>query len=211
MSPAEEAGCWADRTPTNRWRLVRHHLPLMMLLAGRYADWLAADMGGRAHAYDAYMEAAVDVLWRATAKWDPARGPFGTYVAGYARKIALRELAGETERTAVRDGTRRHSRPPGTTASLDAYLEAGGDVPAKDWRPRPARDRMVRGLVRGACDRREMRLLYYVYWRGMSVAEAARRLGFCRELGRQLRNRALGKLRSAIRRSLADGSALADE
>jgi len=196
MSPAEEAECWADRTPANRWRLVQHHLPIMIKCAGEMLPQCAADMGGPGSAYDALMGVAVDILWEASApgKYNPSRGPFGNYAAWFMRWWAGWKLSSETEAMSMRYRTRRRHRPGPSIKSLDVCA----NLPARFAPPRAMCGQMVRKLIQDVCTARERRLLRYVYWRGLTVAAASRKMGFSRERGRQVRNLALARLRLGL-------------
>jgi len=201
MSPTEEAECWADRTPENRWRLARHHLPLIMKCAREASPRLANCAGGRDATYDAYMETALDLLWRATApgKYDPAVGPFGTYVAGFVKRVSPRLLAAESEEASMRDRTRRRKLgcPTGSAVPLESLL----GLLSPDAPPSEGYREMVRLAIGEACEDRERGILHYVYWRGMNVAAASRMVGISRELGR----RALARARMRLHRLALSG------
>lgn len=204
MTEADETACWADRTDANRWRLVRHHLALGMVVAKRLRG-----LYGPTADYDVLVERVVEALYEVTGRFNPSRARFSTFATQMIPFLVGRALSNETEARATYHKTRRWKvRPPIAVedvgqAVLESITKTSGSH--RGSRARRAIRVFLYDLLRDRCTGQERRLMRLVYWDGVTPTEAAQQMGVSRQRGFQLHHAALTRLRSALRRSRAAG------
>ncbi len=132
LTADEERDCWQNRTETNRWRLVLHHMGLALANVKRIGP------SNPRIEIDDVIAAFVLALYSATGKWDPGGGMSFANYSYWSMRTSLRaEIVASRPREQTRGMAQWLNRLDGKNARVEHFaLDPGKRLDAETFRQR---------------------------------------------------------------------------